>query len=344
MPNQQPLVSVFTPAYNTEKYIRESIESIINQTYSNWEYLIVNNQSTDNTLDIIREYVRKDPRIRVLTNDQFLGQIQNWNSGLSRISPHSKYCKILHADDWLYPECIEKMVGLAEKNPRVGIVGSYRIDENQVNLDGLDPGISVVSGREICRMYLLGQMFVFGSPSTLLFTSEIIRANNPFYDEQEIHADTYLCLRILESYDFGFIHQVLSYTRRHNESTSSFVNKYDTRIIERITTLHNYGKIYLNQDELKKRQKELSNRYHRFLAKKTFECKEVSYWQYHINELRKINFSINWLKVLLCIVYQMTLPVETYPHLLKGLKKIISGDKNKIKKGELSKVCSRKSL
>lgn len=50
-----------------------------------------------------------------------------------------------------------------------------------------------------------------------------------FYDEKEIHADTDICLRILEKYEYGFVHQVLSYTRRHNESSSSLVNKYDTR-------------------------------------------------------------------------------------------------------------------
>lgn len=344
MVDQQPLVSVFTPVYNTEQYIRECIESIINQTYGNWEYLIVNNQSTDNTLDIINEYARKDPRIRVLTNDHFLGQIKNWNNGLKNISPQSKYCKILHADDWLYPECIEKMVALAEKNPIVGIVGSYRIDENKVNLDGLDPGTSVFSGREICKMYLLGQMYVFGSPSNLMFRSEIIRKINPFYDETNIHADTDVCLKILEKWDFGFIHQVLSYTRRHNESSSSLVNKYDTRRIERISTLHKYGKVYLNQDELEKRRKQLSTRYYRFLAKKAFEFKELPYWKYHIKELKSINVSINWFKVILCVLYQLTVPVETYPHLRKGLKRLLSGDKNSIQKGELSKVYSGKSL
>lgn len=320
----KPLVSVFTPAYNAEKYIRECIESITNQTYANWEYIIVNNRSTDNTLSIINEYVRKDSRIKVLNNNQFLGQIQNWNSGLSRISPHSKYCKILHADDWLYPECIEKMVALAEKNPGVGIVGSYRIDENKVNLDGLDPGVSVVSGREICRMYLLDQMFVFGSPSTLLFPSEIIRKYSPFYDEKEIHADTDVCLRILENFDFGFIHQVLSYTRRHNESSSSLINKYDTRRIERIRNLQRYGKIYLNQGELEKRQKQLSNNYHRFLARKVFEFKNLSYWNYHRSELKETGFLINPLKLFLCILYQLTLPAETYYHLKKGIKNIMS--------------------
>lgn len=92
----------------------------------------------------------------------------------------------------------------------------------------------------------------------------------------------------------------------------------------RITNLHKYGKIYLNQDELKKRQKQLSNNYHRFLARKVFEFNGLSYWNYHKSEINKTGFSINPLKSFLCILYQVTLPVETYYHLIKGIKNIMS--------------------
>ena len=115
--SHQPLVSVVTPVYNGEKYIAECIESVLRQTYENWEYVVVNNCGTDRTLEIANAYAKKDPRIRVHNNSEFLKIIPNWNHALRQISPESKYCKIVHADDWLFPECIERMVAVSEQHP-----------------------------------------------------------------------------------------------------------------------------------------------------------------------------------------------------------------------------------
>ncbi len=68
----------------------------------------------------------KDPRIRIHVNETFLPLMQNWNHALRQISKHSKYCKVVHADDWLFPECVSSMVKVAEENPQAGIVGSYQ--------------------------------------------------------------------------------------------------------------------------------------------------------------------------------------------------------------------------
>jgi len=148
---KQPLVSIITPVYNTEKYLSECIESVVNQTYQNWEYIIVNNCSTDGSLQIARNYETQDDRIRVYDNRKFLNLMQNWNHAMRQISRESSYCKVVHADDTIFPECIERMVEVAEKYPSVGIVGSYRLDENQVNLDGLAYPENFFSGKEICR-------------------------------------------------------------------------------------------------------------------------------------------------------------------------------------------------
>jgi glycosyltransferase involved in cell wall biosynthesis len=103
----------------------------------NWQYVIVNNRSTDRTLDIAESYARRDSRIKIHTNQEFLSLMKNWNHAMRLVLPKSKYCKIVHADDWLFPECVEKMVEVAEAYPSVGIVGAYRLDEDKVNLDGL---------------------------------------------------------------------------------------------------------------------------------------------------------------------------------------------------------------
>ncbi len=144
--NEQPLVSVVTPVYNGAEFIRECIESVLAQTYENWEYVVVDNCSTDSTLEIAREYEARDPRIRVLTPAMFVDPIESGNRSLREISPQSKYTKVLHADDWLFPECLERMVALAERNPTVGIVSAYRLEETRVTLTGLPHSISVLLG------------------------------------------------------------------------------------------------------------------------------------------------------------------------------------------------------
>ena len=77
-----PLVSIVTPVYNGESYLAECIESVCAQTYSNWEYVIVDNRSTDRTREIAENYAGKDPRIRVHVNETFLPLMQNWNHAL----------------------------------------------------------------------------------------------------------------------------------------------------------------------------------------------------------------------------------------------------------------------
>ncbi len=224
----KPLVSIVTPVYNAEEYLAECIESVLTQTYDHWEYVIVNNCSTDRSLEIAQQYAQQDARIRIHNNETFLNLIQNWNHAMRQISPESKYCKVVHADDWLFPECITKMVELAEQNSTVGIVGSYRLDEDQVTLDRLPYPSTVVPGRKICRTSLLGGSYIFGSPTSLLLRSDLVRNRDSFYNEANLNADRVVCFDILQQADFGFVHQVLTYTRRHNESMTSAVHRLGT--------------------------------------------------------------------------------------------------------------------
>jgi glycosyltransferase involved in cell wall biosynthesis len=134
---QGPLVSVVTPVHNGERYLRECIESVLAQTYEHLDYTIVNNCSTDRTLDIAYKYADRDPRIRVYSNEISSRVIESHNVAFRQISPQSKYCKVVHVDDWLFPDCLEKMVGLAEDHPSVAIVGAYGLSGTKVAWAGL---------------------------------------------------------------------------------------------------------------------------------------------------------------------------------------------------------------
>src|SRR6185369_4891971 len=164
----EPLVSVVTPVYNGARYLRRCIKSVQAQTYTHWDYTIVNNCSTDETFDIAQEYAAKDPRIRVHTNETFVDVIASYNNALRQIAAESKYCKVIAADDWMFPECLEKMVGLAEEHPSVAIVGAYSLIGSRVGGTGLEyagtaepdhqTGVpypsTVLPGHEACRLTL----------------------------------------------------------------------------------------------------------------------------------------------------------------------------------------------
>ena len=106
------LISIIIPAYNSENYVSECIDSVINQTYKNIEIVIINDGSTDNTLSIIQGYQKKDKRI-VLINQKNMGVYESRCNGI-RVA-HGKYITFLDADDLLTYDCIEVMYNSIKK-------------------------------------------------------------------------------------------------------------------------------------------------------------------------------------------------------------------------------------
>jgi glycosyltransferase involved in cell wall biosynthesis len=318
---QQPLVSVLTPVYNGAAYLRQCLDSVLAQTYQNWEYVIVNNRSTDETLSIAREYEAKDPRIRIHDNRQHLPMLQNLNSSFRQISPKSKYCKVVHADDWLMPECLERMVLLAEENPSVAIVSAYRLEENRVTLNGLPYSSRVVSGREIGRATLLGELYVFGAPSNILLRCDVIRERPEFYGTEGLHADTDVCYEILRDADFGFVHQVLTFTRRHNEAATAFSRRVNTYIAGNLGSLLKYGHTYLSEAECQRRFRELMSEYYQLLAGALFRGKGADFWRYHSEQLSKFGYPIERMRLLRAWIRLMAGRVA---HPFRTLRSLIS--------------------
>ena len=263
---EQPLVSVVTPVYNGEEFLAECIESILRQTYANWEYIIVNNRSTDRSLEIATSYASKDSRVRVHSNSEFVGVIENHNIAFGLISAESKYCKVVSADDWIFPECLLRMVECAEANPTVGLVGSYSQAGKKVMYQGLEYEKKIVRGAEICRATLLGGPYVFGSPTSLLYRADLVRKGQAFYPDSNPHSDTTACYHSLEHSDFGFVHQVLSYTRIHSASQTSRSLKFGTINLAILGDVARFGPKYLSPDELRRRLTFCSNEYYRALV------------------------------------------------------------------------------
>ena len=294
----QPLVSVVTPVLNGDRYLDECIQSVLNQKYRNWEYIILNNCSTDRTPAIAESYAAKDKRIRAFNNDTQLPIMKNWNRALSYISPESKYCKIVHADDLLFPECIDRMVSLAEAYPTVGIVGSYCLWGNRVVSGGLPYSENFFSGKDICRLTLLDKFYCFWSPSSLLILSDLIRSRSCFYDERHLHADDEVCYELLKASDFAFVHQVLTFIRRHDESmTSTVANPLNVIILNNLDLFLRYGPVYLSPEEYRSHLRYKFFDYYRFLAQSLFQLRERRFWEYHKSTLKDMGIPLSMVKL-----------------------------------------------
>lgn len=122
------LVSIITPCYNGEKYIRETIDSVIAQTYPDWEMIIVDDGSKDNSAAIVREYADKDPRIQLIQQAN-AGSAAARNNGIRRAE--GQYIALLDADDLWHPDFLKKQIEFMKRKDAVCVYCSYRrIDEN----------------------------------------------------------------------------------------------------------------------------------------------------------------------------------------------------------------------
>ena len=291
--NDKPLVSVVTPVYNGAAYLSECIESVLRQTYSNWDYIIVNNCSTDETQEIAEGYAKKDSRIRVYNNDVFLDIIANHNKAFRLISPSSGYCKQVSADDWLFPECIERMVEVGEANPSVGIIGSFQLQGDRVLWQGFEYPTNVFPGRQICRRILLGgdKTFGFGSPTSILYRADLVRSSEAFFPNPSPHADTSACFKHLQNSSFGFVYQVLSYDRLHKATEtarSKDLNRYSSAYLSDLVL---YGPSYLDKQEFARLLNKNVQSYHRFLAISYFVgSRDKDFWNYHKSRLKELGY------------------------------------------------------
>ncbi len=292
-----PLVSIVTPVYNGEAHLRECIESVLSQTYRNWEYIILNNASTDRTLSIASEYQRQDSRIRLCSNETLLPIIANHNKAFGLISENSKYCKVVSADDWLFPECLEKMVGLAEQHPSVGIVGSYQLSGGDgiwyVRNDGLPYSQAVTSGHEICRAHMLGALRVLGNPTSVMYRSDLVRNTDRFYPNPTAEADTSACLKHLRFADFGFVHQVLSHERIHKMRMTTTSLETNAYVSAAISDCQEYGEWYLTKQERDARINELVSRYYAYLSASVLKFKNKMFWDYHTKRLHDLGYQFD---------------------------------------------------
>ncbi len=180
---KDPKVSIFIPVYNTEKYIAQAIESILDQTFKDLELVIVDDCSSDETPIICAAYSQKDFRIKFFQNPENLGMMPNWNHGLTLC--RGQYWGKLDADDWWEPDFIERCVEALEQHEEVGMVcsGFDEIDENdQLLRRTVDPSQEGIIDLKLRVLEGPTRMFahVFARQGIGLLRYELFKQLGPF--------------------------------------------------------------------------------------------------------------------------------------------------------------------
>lgn len=292
MSTATPLVSVVTPFYNTAAYLADCIESVLAQSYQNWEYILVNNKSTDGSAEIAHGYAQADRRIRLVETEEFLSQVQNYNFALQQISATSAYCKIVQADDWIFHECLSRMVAVGEAHPSTGVISAYRMCGTQIRNIGLNCRVEFFAGRSAGSSQLVYGGNYFGSPSSVMFRSTAVRAMQPFYREHIPCEDTAACLELLKSHDLGFVHQICSFEREDNVSTSTRLRLVDPDwLLSRFILINDYGRSFMTEAEFRRIFDDIKRQYFRFLAKNAWLFREPEFWSYHLEGMRVTGYA-----------------------------------------------------
>jgi glycosyltransferase involved in cell wall biosynthesis len=311
----RPLVSIVTPAHNEEQYVAECIESVLKQTYDNWEFVILDNCSADKTSEIAQQYAASDPRLRVVRCENLVPAAANFNRALRLISSRSKYCKMVLADDWIMPDCIERMVALMEENPTMGLVGAYTLQDHTILCQGLSyQKCGVYSGREICRQRLMGGPYIFGSQTSVMYRSDLVRKTDPFFNESNPHGnDSEACFELLKDSDFGFIFQVLTYSRERAGSLYSESRKINASAADILRELNRFGPTFLSPDEFSNSLTNVVKKYYEFLASNIFRFRGKHFWTFHKDRFRAEGIPFSYLELALGLLRKVNERFQVRP-------------------------------
>lgn len=218
-----PSVSVCIPVRNGEAYLAETIRSVLEQTWQDFELVVLENGSTDASWEIATSF--RDPRIRVERNRQVLPQGDNWNRAVELC--RAPLVKLVCADDLLHPRCLELQVPPMRDDPSLSVVASRRhmIDEQSrviVPRRGLGGGlVGLHSGSEVARRVIRNGANPIGEPGNVLFRHEQFVTAGGWRPERRFIMDLDLWMRLLQYGDFLGVPETLAAFRISRGSVSS---------------------------------------------------------------------------------------------------------------------------
>jgi len=207
-----PLLTVFTPVFNVEKYIKETIISILSQTFTDFEYILIDDCSSDKTIEIIESF--NDPRIRLIKNDTNQGISYNRNYAINQAK--GKYIAMIDGDDLALPERLEKQIEFLEKNNDYGIIGT-----EVINIDKTGAQLGEIIEYNIPNDEIPSQMLFNNYIAT---SSTMIRISSfgeiRFKKEFVVAEDYEVWIQLIRNWKIGHIRLPLTKYRIHDDSIS----------------------------------------------------------------------------------------------------------------------------
>ena len=221
---QNPLVSVIIPSYNYSRYIAEALESIIAQTYSNWECIVIDDGSTDNTKEVVSEYIKRDARINYVHQEN-RGLSAARNTGITYVT--GKYIQLLDADDLIENKKLERQTEYLEEHPEVDILYGdvfffTAINNNRPEIIkevvGARSGHISGKGKHVLHALLQTNIMVCNSP---LFRQSVLKDVTPFDENLKSKEDLDFWMRCAAAnkhFQFMPISGTLAFVRSHRDS------------------------------------------------------------------------------------------------------------------------------
>jgi len=212
-----PKISVLIPTYNYGRFLAQALESVLMQTYTDFEILVVDNCSTDETGEVVRRFAGKDSRIRYIRNSSTVDMVSNWNISLR--AAQGEYVKFLFSDDFLVsPLTLELLAGALDSNSAVSLVGSARkvVDSQSrpIDLWAFYREDTVQKGSEVIKGCLYKKCNYIGEPTAVMFRcSQAVRG---FDDRYRQLVDLEMWFHLLEQGDFAYINMPLCVFRKHD--------------------------------------------------------------------------------------------------------------------------------
>ncbi|WP_455045575.1 glycosyltransferase family 2 protein [Leptotrichia trevisanii] len=209
-------VSIIVPMYNAGKFIGKAIETVLSQTYENWEMLIMNDVSTDNSLAVVNEFAKKDDRIKVVNTEKNMGVVKGRNHLIDLA--RGKYIAFLDADDYWHSEKLEKQIQfMKEKNASISCTEYTRVRENGEKIN------EVVIKSEISYTDMLKNNYL----GCLTVMYDVEKVGKRYFKELEKNEDYVLWLEIVKDVKTIYgLKENLAYYRVLDNSRSS--NKVKT--------------------------------------------------------------------------------------------------------------------
>ena len=259
--NNEPLVSVIMPVYNAEEFLDKSVSSVINQTYKNLEILLIDDCSTDNSYNILKEYANKDNRIKVFHNEQNKHVSATRNVGIKNAT--GKYLYFIDSDDFIDNDYIEHLVKTAEKE-NADIVVNTNIYQCKNGKKKLNILTKIFNKKQKNAKYDTIAIKVFPSVCSGLYKKNIQEKYNIFFpNDVKFIEDTYFNILFFSSSNNIIFIQPESYYYRNINKNSI------TKTLNRLSSLHDFLYVTNNQYQFLKNNNLLSNGY--FINLKIFE-------------------------------------------------------------------------